>query len=70
MLNIAGKKLILLVKKMVTSNFLLVEKKKLNMTPEFVQIFDIISLFAAEMEGPKIGISGKGLICMVHQRDA
>ena len=28
----------------------------------FVHIFDIISLFAAELEQPKIGISGKGLI--------
>ena len=28
----------------------------------FVHIFDIISLFAAEMQEPKIGISGKGLI--------
>ena len=27
----------------------------------FVQIFDIITLFAAELEEPKIGISGKGL---------
>ena len=27
----------------------------------FVQIFDIISLFAIELEEPKIGISGKGL---------
>ena len=27
----------------------------------FVYIFDIISLFAAEYEEPKIGISGKGL---------
>ena len=27
----------------------------------FVNIFDIISLFAAEMEEPKIGIWGKGL---------
>ena len=27
----------------------------------FVHIFDIISLFAAELEEPKIGISGKGL---------
>ena len=27
----------------------------------FVHIFDIISLFAAELEKPKIGISGKGL---------
>ena len=27
----------------------------------FVQIFDIISLFAAELEEPRIGIYGKGL---------
>ena len=27
----------------------------------FVHNFDIISLFAVEMEEPKIGISGKGL---------
>ena len=27
----------------------------------FVHIFDIVSLFAAELEGPKIGISSKGL---------
>ena len=27
----------------------------------FVNIFDIISLFAAGLEEPKIGISGKGL---------
>ena len=27
----------------------------------FVHIFDIISLLAAELEEPKIGISGKGL---------
>ena len=27
----------------------------------FVHIFDTISLFAAELEKPKIGISGKGL---------
>ena len=27
----------------------------------FVHIFDTISLFAAELEEPKIGISGKGL---------
>ena len=27
----------------------------------FVHIFDIISLFAAELEKPKTGISGKGL---------
>ena len=27
----------------------------------FVYIFDIIFLFAAELEEPKIGISGKGL---------
>ena len=28
----------------------------------FVYIYDIISLFAAELEEPKIGISGKGLM--------
>ena len=28
----------------------------------FVSIFDIISLFTAELEEPKIGISGKGLM--------
>ena len=27
----------------------------------FVHIFDVISLFTAKMEKPKIGISGKGL---------
>ena len=27
----------------------------------FVHIFDIISLFTAEFEQPKIGVSGKGL---------
>ena len=31
--------------------------------PPFVNIFDIISLFAADFEDPKIGISGKGLKC-------
>ena len=30
---------------------------------QFVQIFDIISLFAAEFEEPKIGIKGKGFWC-------
>ena len=33
----------------------------------FVHIFDIISLFAAEMKEPKIGISGKGLM---YHRDS
>ena len=28
----------------------------------FVNIFDIESLFAAELGGPKLGISGKGLL--------
>ena len=28
----------------------------------FVHIFDVISLFAAELEEPKIGLSGTGLI--------
>ena len=29
--------------------------------PQFVHIFDIMFLFAAELEEPKIGIRGKGL---------
>ena len=33
----------------------------------FVHIFDIISLFAAELEKPKIGISGKELRMEKHQ---
>ena len=36
-----------------------------NVSP-FVHIFDIISVFAAELEKPKIGISGKGLKCQTH----
>ena len=31
--------------------------------PAFVHIFDILSLFATELEGPKFGISDKGLNC-------
>ena len=31
----------------------------------FVHIFDIISLFAIELEEPKIGLSGKGLTLSV-----
>ena len=31
----------------------------------FVHISDIISLFAAELEEPKNGISGKGLTCFL-----
>ena len=33
---------------------------KITVSP-FVHIFDIINLFAIELEDPKIGISGKGL---------
>ena len=29
---------------------------------QFVNLFDIISLFAPKLEEPKIGISGRGLI--------
>ena len=36
----------------------------------FVHIFDIISLFAAELEEPKIGISGNGLIFCVRRFSA
>ena len=32
----------------------------------FVHIFEIIFLFAIELEEPKIGISGKGLIQVVY----
>ena len=32
-----------------------------KIVPPFVNIFDIISLSAAELEEPKIGISSKGL---------
>ena len=35
---------------------------QINVFP-FVHIFDIIYLFAVELEEPEIGISGKGLIC-------
>ena len=37
----------------------------------FVHIFYIVSLFAAEFEEPKIGISGKGLnlLCQINQTD-
>ena len=34
-----------------------------NCIPHFVHISDIISLFAAEFEEAKSGISGKGLTC-------
>ena len=34
----------------------------------FVNIFDIISLSAAELEEPKIGISGKGLKSTMKNR--
>ena len=37
--------------------------------PPFVYIFDIISLFAAELGGPKIGISGKGLTITTLKHD-
>ena len=36
--------------------------KKIIVSP-FVHIFDIISLFAAELEEPKIGIRSRGLKC-------
>ena len=36
----------------------------------FVLIFDIISSFAFELEVPKIGISGKGLISQVTSKSA
>ena len=39
--------------------------KQITVSP-FVHIFATISLFAAELEEPKIGISGKGFIGMVY----
>ena len=36
---------------------------KQGIVSRFVHIFDIISLFPAEFEDPKIGICGKGLKC-------
>ena len=36
---------------------------QINVSP-FVHIFEIISLFAAEFEEPKIGISGEGILYM------
>ena len=38
---------------------------QINLSP-FVHIFDIISLFAAELEEPKIGISGKRVYPVPH----
>ena len=35
---------------------------------QFVHIFHILSLFDAEFEEPKIGISGKGLRMLVYWR--
>ena len=40
--------------------------KQMIVSP-FVHIFDIISLFAAELEEPKIGMSGKGLSLVYDQ---
>ena len=37
------------------------QKRSLGRSLRFVNIVDIISLFAAELEEPKIGTSGKGL---------
>ena len=34
----------------------------------FVHNFDIISLLAAELEEPKIGISGKDLKCILNEK--
>ena len=44
-------------------------QKQINVS-QFVHIFAILSLFAAELEKPKIGISGKGLrivVCKLFQ---
>ena len=43
--------------------------KQITESP-FVHIFAIISLFAAKLEEPKIGISGKGLTnCLLSQKE-
>ena len=51
-------------KLLVTSNFFFslecFQLIQITVSP-FVHIFDIISLFAVQLEEPKIGISGKGL---------
>ena len=39
----------------------IVGKGEIALKEQFVYIFDTISLFAAELEEPKIGIWGKGL---------
>ena len=39
--------------------------KQIVVSP-FVHVFAIISLFAAELEEPKIGISGKGLTIFAY----
>ena len=38
------------------------------MVSPFVYIFDIIVLFAAEFEDPKVGISGKGLTKQLYRQ--
>ena len=40
-------------------------EKEIIVSP-FVHIFDIVSLFAAESEESKIGISGEELKCLYH----
>ena len=50
-------------KLLVTSNFSFFPKVfySIRIVSPFVEIFDIVPLFDAEFEEPKIGISGKGL---------
>ena len=53
-------------KLLITSDFyfshnVFYSRKYIVIVSQFVHVFAIISLFAAEQEKPKIGISGKGL---------
>ena len=56
-------------KLLVTSNFFFSRNVfySIRFFPQFVHIFDIISLFAAELEEPKIGVRGKELIKILSQ---
>ena len=57
--NIVGKEEIAPIEQvfLIPQCFLLIQK----IASPFVNIYDIISLFAAELEEPKIGIWGEGL---------
>ena len=58
--NIVGKEEIARNEQLLPPQCFLLNQGTDNCTP-FVHIFDIILLFAVELEASKIGISGKGL---------